>query len=342
MSVMKLSYIVPVYNVEKYLRQCIDSILAQSFDDYEIIIVDDESPDGCPQICDEYRQKHPEIVKVIHQKNKGLAGARNSGLKIARGEYICFFDSDDYLASDSIAEIYEKAVEFDADILQNTYISSYEDSGKTVKNQSPIEKNTLFNHEQMQDIVCKNSTQRTTIFVWRNLYKRSFLIENDLKFDEKLRMIEDSPFNTKAFLTADRFVCVDNPCYVYRIREDSLQRKKYVPDYDLILEYQWEQKNKFFSELGNGSRVFYEDIADFTIRNAYPVLLQNIYLNPIKKKYSLLKRSGESKMMRKSFADYDINAFKSKSLDWWMTYFVKKRMYLAAHMICKYVLYKTK
>lgn len=339
---MKLSYIVPVYKVEKYLRQCIDSILAQGLDDYEIIIVDDESPDGCPQICDEYCQKHPDVVRVIHQKNKGLSGARNSGLKIARGEYIYFVDSDDYFAEASVAAILQRAMELDVDILQNSYICLEENGKKAYSVQSAIPTNTVFNHEDMQELVSRNSTQRTTIFVWRNLYKRSFLIENDLKFDEKLRMIEDSPFNTKAFLKANRFVCVDIPCYVYRIRQDSLQRKKYVPDYDLILEYQWEQKNKFFSELGNGSKVFYKDIADFTIRNAFPVLLQNIYLNPIEGKYSLLKRSGNSKMMRKSFEDYDLDAFKSKSLDWWMTYFVKKRMYPAAHLICKYILYKNK
>ena len=88
---MKLSYIVPVHNVEKYIKKCVDSILTQTFDDYEIILVDDESPDGCPEICDDYAARYPDVIKVIHQKNKGLAGARNSGLKQACGEYVYFF-----------------------------------------------------------------------------------------------------------------------------------------------------------------------------------------------------------------------------------------------------------
>lgn len=339
---MKLSYVIPVYNVENYLRQCIDSILAQGLDDYEIILVDDESPDGCPQLCDEYAERFPDKVKVIHQKNTGPSGARNSGLDIARGDYIFFADSDDYLTENSVVYAYERAVELDVDILQNSYISYDEKSGETHKVKSALKVDTLLNHNDMQELLCRCSTQRTNIFAWRNLYKREFLIKNKLRFDENLRMIEDPPFNTQAFLTANRFLCIDSPCYVYRIRDDSLQRKKYIADYDLILEYQWEQKNKFFSELGNGSQAFYEDIADFTIRNAFPIMLQNIYLNPIKEKYSLLKRIGDSRMMRKSFEDYDIDAFKSKSLDWWMTYFIKKRMYPAAHLICKYILYKNK
>lgn len=340
MTEMKLSYIIPVYNVEKYLRQCIDSVLAQSFDDYEIILVDDESPDGCPKICDEYAEKYPDTIKAIHQKNKGLAGARNSGMKIARGEYICFVDSDDYFGADGMAFLYQKAVEFDADILQNSYICLEENSGESYNVQSAIPTNTLLSHGDMQDIVCRNSTQRTTIFVWRNLYKRSFLFKNNLKFDEKLRMIEDSPFNTQAFLMAERFVCIDKPIYTYRIRQDSLQRKKYVPDYDKILEYQWNLKNRFFAEYGNGSRIFYEDIADFTVRNMLPSLLGNIYQNPIKGKYKLLKRIGESEMLRKSFADFDITTFKSRSLDWWAFYFIEKRLYPLAHIICKKILYK--
>lgn len=96
----KLSIIVPVYNVEQYLRKCVDSVLNQDYEDYEIILVDDGSTDSCPAICDEYAHTHYTLngtqIKVIHQPNAGLSAARNSGLRIAKGEYICFVDSDDY------------------------------------------------------------------------------------------------------------------------------------------------------------------------------------------------------------------------------------------------------
>lgn len=337
---MKLSYVVPIYNVEKYLGQCIDSILAQSFDDYEIILVDDASPDSCPRICDEYEKKFPNIVRVIHQQNKGPAAARNAGIKAAVGDYVYFFDSDDFFAADGIEKMYRVAVENDADIVHSSYIQYDENSGKYEIKQSYLKKDVILKRADMQNIICRSSTERTTVFAWRNIFKRAFLIKHNLFFDESLRMIEDPPFNLHAFLTAERFVCIDNPIYAYRIREDSLQRKKYVADYDKILEYQWNLKLKYFKQLGNGDKAFYKDIADFTIKAMLPGLLGNVYLNDIKNKYSLLKRIGNSEMLRKSFRDYDINEFKSKSLDWWATYFISKRLYLPAHILCKRVLYK--
>ncbi|WP_240640583.1 glycosyltransferase family 2 protein [Neisseria meningitidis] len=94
---MIFSIIVPIYNVEKYLRCCVDSVLAENFADYEMILVDDGSPDGCGKICDEYTGKYPHI-KVIHQENGGLSDARNAGIRAAKGDYLIFLDSDDYWA----------------------------------------------------------------------------------------------------------------------------------------------------------------------------------------------------------------------------------------------------
>lgn len=97
---MIFSIIVPIYNVEKYLRCCVDSVLAENFADYEMILVDDGSPDGCGKICDEYAGKYPHI-KVIHQENGGLSDARNAGIRAAKGDYLIFLDSDDYWADTS-------------------------------------------------------------------------------------------------------------------------------------------------------------------------------------------------------------------------------------------------
>lgn len=94
---MIFSIIVPIYNVEKYLRCCVDSVLAENFADYEMILVDDGSPDGCGKICDEYAGKYPHI-KVIHKENGGLSDARNAGIRAAKGDYLIFLDSDDYWA----------------------------------------------------------------------------------------------------------------------------------------------------------------------------------------------------------------------------------------------------
>ena len=127
---MKLSYIIPVYKVEKYLEECVESILSQTMNDYEMILVDDGSPDSCPAICDRFAEEYPDKIRVIHKENGGLASARNAGLEVATGDYIFFVDSDDYLSEDRVKELYEKAVEFDADILQTSYFTLNEENGE--------------------------------------------------------------------------------------------------------------------------------------------------------------------------------------------------------------------
>ena len=119
---MRLSFIVPVYNVAPYLRKCVDSLLAQDIpsSEYEIILVDDGSPDECPQICDEYAVAHSNI-RVIHQENGGLSAARNVGIKEVKGEYICFVDSDDYWEANVLAELLEKVELEDLDVLRFNY-----------------------------------------------------------------------------------------------------------------------------------------------------------------------------------------------------------------------------
>ena len=116
MNVPFFSVIVPVYNVEKYLKECVDSILGQSFSDFELILVDDGSPDNCPAICDEYAKKD-EHVKVIHKPNGGVSSARNAGIQMARGEYILFCDSDDFYLDTAFEKIHYNLIQFNADIL---------------------------------------------------------------------------------------------------------------------------------------------------------------------------------------------------------------------------------
>ena len=111
----KVSVVVPIYKVEKYLRRCIDSILAQTYKNIEVILVDDESPDKCGLICDEYAKKYP-FVKVIHQKNMGLSGARNSGTKVAGGDYVTFVDSDDFVTPDYVEYLLSLITLYDADV----------------------------------------------------------------------------------------------------------------------------------------------------------------------------------------------------------------------------------
>lgn len=339
---MKLSYIVPVYKVEQYIRQCVDSIMNQTMDDYEVILVDDGSPDNCPAICDEYKEKYPDIIKVIHKENGGLASARNAGLRNAVGDYIFFVDSDDYLFADRVSELMDKAVEYDADVLQTTYMSYDEKDNVRTLSSPAFSLEKVFSHDEMEREICLSNKKNRVIFVWRNIYRRKFLEDNEIYFEEKLRMIEDAPFNTLAFLKAKRFAAVDIPVYCYRFRDGSLQRRKYIENYDLFLSMQTDIKIKYYTENSKPQKAFFEDLAEHIIVDLFPILLMNIYINSVPERFKILKRIGNSEMMRRSFKDYDIKRFKSKSLDWWMTWCVKNKLYLLAHLICEKVLYKSK
>ena len=143
---MKLSIIVPIYNVEPYLRKCIDSILAQTFTDFECILVDDGSPDNCPTICDEYAKKDSRI-RVIHKENGGLSDARNAGLDIAQGEYIGFVDSDDYILEDMYSQMILKMDLYHADIVV-CGIENIDENGNILENWQNLCGDSVYEKEE--------------------------------------------------------------------------------------------------------------------------------------------------------------------------------------------------
>ena len=142
---IKLSIIVPIYNVERYLNRCVDSILDQTFTDFEVILVDDGSPDRCPTICDEFLEKDPR-VRVIHKENGGISDARNAALDITRGEYIGFVDSDDYIAPDMYQVLVENADRTNADISAMGYVEVYE-NGEIHKYCSSVTEDRIYSKD---------------------------------------------------------------------------------------------------------------------------------------------------------------------------------------------------
>lgn len=172
------SIIVPVYKTEQYLDKCILSILQQTYSDFEVILVDDGSPDKCPQICDEYEKKDNRI-KVIHKENGGVSSARNSGMALATGKYIWFIDSDDYIETDSLQRLYD---------IQNKYVANL----------------YIFNNTFVSEVYIKNMDEFLERYYftyllgfepWNKLYERSIIQENGLYFDTQETIGEDLLFN---------------------------------------------------------------------------------------------------------------------------------------------------
>lgn len=213
----QISIIVPVYNVEKYLDRCIISILNQTIRDFELILVEDGSPDNCARICDEWARKDDRI-KVIHKKNGGLSSARNAGLDIARGEYIGFVDSDDWIDIDMYQILLDAIKKYDVDY------SAIE--MKIVKNEQvvykPLEyKETVLDKDKLFKLFFRVSNYDIHYCVCDKLFKRSKL--RDIRFKEGIHF-EDIDFNFKLFQYCDKAVFVNQKKYYWFYNEGSITR----------------------------------------------------------------------------------------------------------------------
>ncbi|WP_455666026.1 glycosyltransferase family 2 protein [Phocaeicola sp.] len=224
----KVSIIIPVYNVEAYLDQCVQSVLNQTLKEIEIILVDDESPDHCPAMCDEYA-KQDSRVKVIHKKNCGLGFARNSGLDVATGEYVAFVDSDDFIAPDMMRTLYHTAIQYGADEVRSGVIF-YEDGKETVRHD--VDKITVFRgKEEVKRFVLdylgpapeEYRDCKYMMSVWLALHSRKVIEENRIRFtSERQTLSEDMVFGMELFPKLDCAVCIPNGFYYYRKNTQSL------------------------------------------------------------------------------------------------------------------------
>lgn len=210
-----VSIIVPVYNKEKYLSECVDSILRQNFKDFELILVDDGSKDSSWNIIKEYANKDKRVVPV-HQENAGVSAARNAGLDSAQGKWICFVDADDYLPKDGILILVEHGEKSNADIVNANATRVEDDKQFKIFN---------FNNE----IVKGNIYPRLVHFApWAQLFKRSIIEEHHLRYVKGLAYSEDNVFILYYSLYASSIEFVNDSVYNYRINSDSaIQNKDY-------------------------------------------------------------------------------------------------------------------
>ena len=211
-----ISVIVPIYRVEKYLPACIDSILNQTFTDFELILVDDGSPDRCPEICDE-TAKRDARVRVIHQANAGLSAARNAGIEIAHGEWLGFVDSDDYIAPQFYEKLYQTAQRTDADCVMCS-VQNVDESGKSIDSAlMRVADEVKTGQEVLQKIGRDDVTPYLT--AWNKLYRRKLF--NTLRYPSG-RQNEDVFVFAELFCQVQRAACVTEPLYFYRKRIDSI------------------------------------------------------------------------------------------------------------------------
>ena len=211
MSKIKVSVIIPIYNAEKYLAECLDSILNQTLQDIEIICVNDGSRDHSLDILDKYAKKDARVV-VTTQENSGQSSARNAGMDMARGEYISFVDSDDYIDITMLEKLYNTAKIADCDIAICDLWLNYVDSGELAYYRNPMVL-TFLKHKNFN--ICEYPEILTFIGVWDRIYKRSFVNKYNIRFPVGL-IYEDHLFTFQAIVQSQKNVVVNERLYYYR------------------------------------------------------------------------------------------------------------------------------
>lgn len=210
------SIVVPIYNVEKYLPQCLESITRQAFKDYEVILVDDGSTDKCPDICDEFKVKESRC-KVIHQTNKGLSGARNTGMGAATGRYIYFMDSDDTISSNLLDELQKILHKYEVDII------GFNATVIEANRRSVLSTGKCINKIEYGIEIAQKRVPLSTVPLY--CYRRSFLLKEKLLFEEGI-YYEDIFFTALAFLKNPTIYYMDKALYFYNKRGESITTSK--------------------------------------------------------------------------------------------------------------------
>lgn len=247
-----VSVVLPIYNVEKYLNRCIKSIVNQSYRNLEIILVDDGSPDSCPEICDEWAAKDSRI-KVVHKKNGGLGYARNTGIENATGEYICFVDSDDYIALDTIEKAYKSGIESKSDIVYYGY-NVVDSNGKVKQVFRPEIDKLIYTGEE---VICKilpdlispdySKTKRLNLMLsaCTALFSMKLISITNWKFTSERDIISEDVYSlTRLFKSvacvsvvpeAYYYYCQNNESLTRTYRKDRYEKIKYFYDQVMLL-----------------------------------------------------------------------------------------------------------
>lgn len=295
-----ISVIVPVYNVEKYLSQCINSLINQTFKNLEIILVDDGSLDNSGKICDEFSEMDSRII-VIHKENNGLSSARNAGLKIAKGNFIGFVDSDDWLDENMYEILFKLIKDNDSDISCCKFFKAADSEEKV-----PVIDNEIIqsftNIDGLNNFYTDLYTQ--TVVAWNKLYKRN-LFDNVTYPTGKIH--EDEGTTYKLFYKANKITYTNKPLYYYRTTPNSITTRKFNKKrLDIIDVY--DEKIKFIRSINN-SAIYSKTLKWylFTLINCYFECSENMednekYLASIKNKIS------------ETYKEY--NRAKEKQLHW--------------------------
>ena len=268
-----ISIIVPVYNVEKYLKKCVDSILNQTYRNVEIILVDDGSPDNCPAICDSYAKKDKRI-RVIHKKNGGLVNARKSGLEIAQGEYIGFVDGDDWIEPEMYELFADMIKKYSPDMVLSDF---YYDNNTELSNSEQLFDKEYYDKTALEKLIYPKMLFGGTYYkfginpcCWSKIYKKELIIKNLPLVDGRIKMGEDAAFTYPCLLDAKSVATIKKPCYHYIFNPESMTKSYDRNLKDIIFLPYNRIKEKSIEagiDLGHQTDYYLIFLANYLLRN---------------------------------------------------------------------------
>lgn len=283
-----ISVIVPIYNVEKYLPRCVESIQNQTYKNLEIILVDDGSPDNCPEMCDVYASQDTRI-KVIHKENGGLGFARNSGLEIVSGEYVTFIDSDDLIEQTHIENLYSAIKEAEADVVIGSHTSVTPDGEKTphpIMLPEGIYENENILNDIVLPLIGPNADYPSDIQVnsscCMNLYKTDIIRKNNMQFiSEKYAVAEDLYFNIDYFFLCKKITAKNEMGYYYFENSQSISHKYSPLRFERTLNY-YKTLNAQTERLGLSDKIEHRTERSFLMK--IRVAVRHIVMSDLKHK----------------------------------------------------------
>lgn len=268
---MLFSVIVPIYRVEDFLRKCVDSFLNQTFADFELILVDDGSPDGSPRICDEYAEKDAR-VRVIHKENGGVVSARKAGIHAAQGDYICFADGDDWVRPDLLAFVGDRIANAEkrVDIVCFGAEIVFGDHTKPMKNdlEDGYYDKPRLEKEIYPYLFCGRRTGNGSVtvingYAWNKVMRRELLLEHHLR-DERIRMFEDIAFTYECLLNADYVYICSEPLYYYnKTNQNAMtqEKREYLKEnYAILFEYLHQRLDGYGPDIRRQLHLFAADL----------------------------------------------------------------------------------
>ncbi len=299
---MKLSIIVPVFNLERLLPKCIDSILAQTFKDFELILVNDGSTDKSDEICDEYGNKDQRII-VIHKKNGGVSSARNAGLAVARGEYIGFVDSDDYVNKHMYETLCHTAIQNNADITVCSFLNVCEDQGQAIDKPDLNYKTQHFNNrEAIRQMYISKSNYITYIVPWNKLYKRQLF--NDIQYKVG-NIYDDETIAHMLLYNSKNITYINSKLYYYVQRSGSQMNSPFhIKRFDKI--YALNERAKYFKQYKE------TDLYEKALKHFMDMFFWYYYLA----KDNLKSIDKELKTVKRTFDNSLLDLLKHKKIGW--------------------------